>query len=263
MEKLIEKANNNLRLIFGTRHDKPITTECIEQVYSRQQLGIEADAKTRKGSSNGYLTGVLYLAPANVSGVNTCPAASEGCREACLFTAGRGVMYPVFRARIAKTLAFYSDKPRYINTLQESIRKLKVKAKNKNMIPVVRLNGTSDILWDKITNLIQDNSDIQFYDYTKFSKRFEETLPANYDLTFSLSEDNLDKAKEVLANGGKVAAVFREELPETFLGFEVINGDKTDLRFTDKPNVVVGLKAKGKAKQDQSGFVQDTSLKAA
>ena len=37
----------------------------------------------------------------------------------------------------------------------------------------------------------------------------------------------------------------------------VINGDKTDMRFKDPVGVIVGLKAKGKARKDTSGFVID------
>ena len=55
--------------------------------------------------------------------------------------------------------------------------------------------------------------------------------------------------------GGNVAVVFRNQLPKTWKGFEVVNGDDTDLRFLDKRGVVVGLIEKGKAKKDESGFV--------
>ena len=46
--------------------------------------------KTLKGESVGYLTFILHLAPASLSGYNTCPKATEGCKAACLNTAGRG-----------------------------------------------------------------------------------------------------------------------------------------------------------------------------
>jgi hypothetical protein len=253
----LNKANGNLFKRFGKRHKHLITLDDIERVYGRNLFSIEADAKTTKGSSNGYLTGILYLAPSNISGINTCPAASKGCAEACLFEAGRGVMYPVFRARVIKTLAFYLDPERFEAALNESIRQLKVKAKNKDMIPIVRLNGTSDILWDKRTKVIQNHPDIQFYDYTKLSARFKGDLPPNYDLTFSLHETNHHLALRVLRSGGRVAVVFRDDLPETYWGFTVIDGDKTDLRFLDPHGVIVGLKAKGPAKSDKSGFVQD------
>ena len=51
------------------------------------------------------------------------------------------------------------------------------------------------------------------------------------------------------------AVVFNGALPSMFKGLKVIDGDKTDMRFLDEPNSVVGLKAKGKARQDKSGFV--------
>jgi hypothetical protein len=44
-------------------------------------------------------------------------------------------------------------------------------------------------------------------------------------------------------------------LPQTYLGKQVVDGDATDLRFLDPRGVIVGLKAKGKGKQDTSGFV--------
>ena len=84
-------------------------------------------------------------------------------------------------------------------------------------------------------------------------------FPINYSLTFSRSENNEPKCLEVLARGGNVAIVFRTKtLPLTWQGYQVINGDKNDLRFLDKKGVVVGLYAKGKkARQDKSGFVVD------
>jgi hypothetical protein len=51
--------------------------------------------------------------------------------------------------------------------------------------------------------------------------------------------------------------VFRNALPATFLGLPVINGDESDIRPYDPRGVVVGLKAKGSAKHDTSGFVVD------
>jgi hypothetical protein len=258
MEYLV-KANENLKKRFGSRHNKPITLSDIEAAYHRNTFSIEADAKTSKGNSKGYLTGILYLAPSNISGINTCPGASKGCSAACLFEAGRGIMYPVFRARVIKTLALYMDRPRYINSIKKSIAKLKVKAKNKGMIPIVRLNGTSDLLWDKISDIITSHPEIQFYDYTKIHQRFKMERPSNYDLTFSLHETNQNEAVNILATGGRVAVVFKNQLPETYWGYTVVNGDTTDLRFLDPNGVIVGLKAKGPAQNDTSGFVQDPS----
>jgi hypothetical protein len=74
-------------------------------------------------------------------------------------------------------------------------------------------------------------------------------------LTFSRSETNEALAVDVLRNGGNVAVVFAGVLPSAWQGYNVVNGDESDLRFLDKKNVVVGLRAKGDAKKDTTGFV--------
>jgi hypothetical protein len=61
----------------------------------------------------------------------------------------------------------------------------------------------------------------------------------------------------VLEMGGNVAVVFRNQLPQTWKGYEVVNGDENDLRFLDKQGVVIGLIEKGMAKKDATGFVQE------
>ena len=257
---LLTKANNNLLALFPAKFT-PITADDIEKVYKRNVLGFAVDAKTSKGLSKGYLTGIMYLAPAMLSGINVCPKSSAGCRAACLFSAGRGRFYSITRARLIKTLAYHFDTPRFILSIKKSIKSLLAKAKNKGMVPVVRLNGTSDICFELTTDIIQSFPDTIFYDYTKIAKRFDFTLPANYHLTFSLSESNDLDAVRVLQKGHSVAAVFRTaELPNTFMGFTVTNGDTTDLRFLDQLGVIVGLKAKGKAKKDTSGFVRDIAV---
>ena len=108
---------------------------------------------------------------------------------------------------------------------------------------------------------MQKFPDTQFYDYTKGFGRMAKFLnghyPSNYHLTFSRSEHNQKWCEMVLEMGGNVAVVFRDQLPKTWKGFEVVNGDENDLRFRDKKGVVVGLIEKGLAKQDETGFVQE------
>lgn len=221
-------------------------------------LSIDTNAKTIKGQAQGYRTGILYLAPASLSGMNVCPHASPACRAACLYTAGRGAMSPVQNARLAKTRLWIADKTAFVETLKANVQALKAKASKAKAKPVVRLNGTSDIAWER-HDIIQSNPDIPFYDYTKNPIRMLAylggKLPSNYSLTFSRSETNEAQCLDILKRGGNVAVVFRNELPETWNGFPVINGDANDLRFLDPKGVVVGLIAKGKAKQDTSGFV--------
>jgi len=223
-------------------------------------LGINADAKTSKGSKYGYLTGILYLAPANESGSEVCPSRSEGCTAACLFTAGKGAFSNVKDARIRKTQLLFKDRAEFMRLLRDDIAKLVKQATAKDMKPCVRLNGTSDLAWEGLAkDIILEFNEVLFYDYTKVLVRMmrfcEGKFPANYHLTFSRSESNWNDCKEVLKAGGNIAAVFYKHLPDQYEGYKVVNGDMSDLRFNDGNNVIVGLKAKGKANKDQSGFV--------
>jgi len=227
-------------------------------------LGIDTNAKTVKGAKFGYVTGIAYLAPSTESGINTCQHASAGCKAACLFTAGRGAMSNVKNARIEKTLTFFRNKQVWLTKLDKEVAKLVKKANKIGKVACVRLNGTSDLPWENIRfsdgmNIMEKHPTVQFYDYTKNHHRMFQyingDLPTNYHLTFSRSETNNDIAVKVLNKGGNVAVVFRNKLPDTWNGFKVIDGDASDLRFTDPKNVVVGLVEKGRAKKDETGFV--------
>jgi hypothetical protein len=223
-------------------------------------LSIDTNAKTVKGQRKGYLTGILYLAPDRLSGlINVCVHASDGCRQTCLYSAGRGAFNSVQKARTAKTVFYVKDREAFLATLKDNVTAVIRKAKAKKMVPVIRLNGTSDIGWERYT-VIQAFKKTRFYDYTKSFARMmaflDGKLPSNYSLTFSRSETNEGQCLDVLARGGNVAVVFRSKvLPTHWNGYLVINGDENDLRFLDPKGVVVGLTAKGKAKSDTSGFV--------
>ena len=222
-------------------------------------LSIDTNAKTVKGQSKGFMTGILYLAPGKLSGlINVCPNASAACDALCLYYAGRGAFNSVQKARTAKTVFYVKDRETFLATLKENVASVIRKAKAKKMHPVIRLNGTSDIGWERYS-VIQAFKTTRFYDYTKSFQRMtaflDGKLPSNYSLTFSRSETNEAQCLDVLNRGGNVAVVFRNELPTHWQGFPVINGDENDLRFLDPKGVVVGLKAKGKAKTDTTGFV--------
>lgn len=224
-------------------------------------LSIDTNAKTVKGQKRGFMTGILYLAPDRLSGlINVCVNASNGCRQTCLYSAGRGAFNSVQKARIAKTVHYVKDREAFLSTLKDNVATVIRKAKAKRMHPVIRLNGTSDIGWERYS-VIQAFKATRFYDYTKNFNRMlaflEGKLPSNYSLTFSRSEANESQCIDVLRRGGNVAVVFRKQLPTHWQGFPVINGDENDLRFLDSKGVVVGLTAKGKAKTDTTGFVVD------
>ena len=230
-------------------------------------LSVSADAKTIKGETLGFLTGILYLAPATTTKWNTCSMAKIAqCDKACLYSAGRGAFNSVQQARIAKTVRFFEDRAGFMADLVFSIKALVRKATKQGLKPLVRLNGTSDIRWETVgltvdgieyANIFDVFPDVQFYDYTKDANR--KGLPLNYDLTFSYSgvEGFQPFVEKAVDNGMRLAVVFRTEasIPSTFRGIPVVSGDKSDVRHLDAQGVVVGLYAKGKAKADTTGFV--------
>lgn len=220
----------------------------------------EENAKTPKGESYGWLTGILYLAPADESGViNTCPFAGL-CKDPCLFTSGRASVFTsVNQARIAKTRRLAADREGFLAQLRLDIAALIRRADRMGLRPAVRLNGTSDLPWLAL-RLCNEFPAVQFYDYTKCPKPWIRLRP-NYHITFSLDGNrNLAEARAALANHISVAVVFDtrkgHQLPTEWLGRPVVDGDQHDLRFLDPSGVVVGLRAKGQAIHDASGFVQ-------
>ena len=222
-----------------------------------------ANAKINKSTKKGFWTYGIHLAPAKLSGFNVCAWASKGCADACLNTAGRGRMTPIQESRIKKTKWFYNDRENFMLQLVKEIGNAIKLAVKKSQTPCFRLNLTSDLAWESQkfngVKLMEIFPNVQFYDYTKSVRRMERYLagkfPPNYHLTFSRSESNAEETEKVLSLGGNVAAVFRKSLPKTWNGYEVINGDETDLRFLDKQNIIVGLVEKGLAKKDETGFV--------
>ncbi len=215
------------------------------------------NTKTIKGRSIGYETYIMYLSPftQNSKGINVCSHASEGCAKACLFSSGAARFTQVQQGKIDKTEWFLDNRMEFLTKLDNEITVIKNKAKHQTTenIPTIRLNGTSDIPWEKFKirdnkNIFELHPTIQFYDYTKNHFRFKKELPKNYHLTFSLSETNKPIAMDLLSKGYNVAMVFGvknvNELPTEYLGYKVINGDESDLRFLDESNVIVGLKYK-------------------
>ena len=227
---------------------------------SKKLLNIDNNSKTVKGQKYRYKTAILYLAPARISGYNVCPFADD-CSKTCLNTAGRGQMGSVQLGRINKTKWYFLERDSFLDQLRIEIKRHILRCKKKGFKPAIRLNGTSDIDWN-IHGLYNEFPKVKFYDYTKIYKRALKFVkggyPKNYHLTYSLSEDNKNLSLDILERGGNISAVFRsKKLPKRFLNYKVFNGDKSDLRFNDPKNVIVGLYAKGRALKDNTGFVQD------
>jgi hypothetical protein len=220
-----------------------------------------ANPKIQKGTKMGYLSFILHLAPSDLSGRNTCPKATPGCIAACLNTAGRGGMFKkgentnmIQKARIRKTKYFFDNREGFMQDLVNDITKAIKFAERKGLTPVFRLNGTSDLSWEKYKvastgqNIFEYFSFVQFYDYTKVLGRKVKHL-ANYHLTFSKADGNDSDVAEALLQGMSVVAVY-DKIPAG-----VPSADETDLRFLDPKGIMLGLKAKGRAKKDYSGFV--------
>lgn len=234
-------------------------------------LSCGTNAKTVKGDGSEYLTAIMYLTPWKSAGINVCPMAEQAqCIEGCLNSAGRGQMSSVQIGRARKTQWFASDRQGFMAQLVSDLESFVSYCAKRGIHPCVRLNGTSDIRWELIPvqrgghtlgNLFLAFPMVTFYDYTKIAnRRVTHTTPGNYSLTWSYSGASEAYAAQhaiAKANGLNIAVVFRRkgDIPATFLGLPTIDGDRDDMRFLDPKGVVVALYAKGKAKQDQSGFV--------
>lgn len=226
------------------------------------------NAKTIKGEKLGYITYIMYLSPFtnNSLGVNLCPHASEGCAKACLFGSGTARFNNVQEGKRNKTEYYLHDRKAFLAQLDKEIAQAIKRHEGTDLIPVFRLNGTSDIAWEKQKvrdgkSIFELYPDVQFYDYTKNHYRMRKIQPANYHLTFSMSENNKGIAMELLSEGHNVAIVFgvkdEADLPNYYKGYPVINGDETDLRFLDDKNVIVGLKYKYLSSKGSKGVNKD------
>jgi hypothetical protein len=236
-----------------------LQTTLTKQIKNLLSKGA-TNAKTAKNELETY---IMYMAPATmVDGVNMCPFASPECIALCLNTAGRGVFSNVQLSRIKKTEFFRDNREQFYIQLGNELLKIHDSAIKQNKSIAIRLNGTSDV--DHLGLLLRytginflDNfySDLIFYDYTKNINHVKKYKNSRYHLTFSRSECNDQQVEQAINLGANIAVVFRNELPATYKGLTVINGDLSDLRINDPKNCVVGLVAKGKAKKQNSNFV--------
>lgn len=246
-----------------TKVTKAALTERARQYGCASLLGTR-NAKTVKGNDRGYLTGVLYMMPDD----QLCPMSREaGCREACLVTAGRAAFQPgIGEARAGRTKFFHQDRWAFTRLLELEIRALKHKAEKQGLTLAIRLNGTSDIDWSSIEldfgeTIFERFPDVIFYDYTKRPDIMRKSAGvSNWHITGSYSEASAKYKAMIWAAAEKygcnLSVVFDSpDFPASFHGRRVIDGDANDLRFEDPASVIVGLKAKGDAKQDTTGFV--------
>ena len=235
--------------------------------YTRPKNLLSKGTSNTKTAKNSLKTYILYLAPYNQNskGINICPKASKGCAAACLFTAGRGRFDNVKNARINRTEYFLADKERFCLQLAGELIKINKAAIKKGELVAIRLNGTSDLdfiyLLQKYAQLDPFSlKNLVYYDYTKILGKVKKYKDQpRYVLTFSRAEDNHSEAIEALELGANVSAVFNGDLPFNYWGAPVVDGDKSDIVMLYNRGAVLGLKAKGQAKKDTSGFVINTN----
>lgn len=240
------------------KHFSPYINTIMKTLLSKGTT----NAKTAK---NILETHILYLSPYNQNskGINICPKASEGCIMGCLFTAGRGAFNSIQQARKNRTELYLSNRQLFCKMLANELTALNKKAQKQGAKIAIRLNGTSDLDLIAIINknvgidVLNDFPNLEFYDYTKVLGKVEKYAGTRYKLTFSRAENNEAEVLQALTYGVPVSVVFhhKNELPQTYLGTIVIDGDKADDLMLDSGAVILGLKAKGKAKKDKTGFV--------
>lgn len=230
-----------------------------------------SNAKTVKNSEE---TWIMYISPYNLNsyGKTICSDSTEGCTTGCLGPhSGRALLFQMItQARIRKTDLYFADREAFCNMLVKDMKRLSNRAVSKEIKIQVRLNGTSDLDFFSIVKNrtgfdIRTLPGLSFYDYTKQIGKFKRYHGSDYKLTFSRSEKNEKECNEAIKLG-PVAVVFDtkkgHDLPavysfdngQTF--YPVIDGDSADdLMVNLGAGFILGLRAKGKAKDDKTGFV--------
>jgi hypothetical protein len=222
-------------------------------------LGHGSNPKTIKSDKGGvYSTAILNL---RAGSAKICPWATKECIDACLDQGAGNPAYQAgkLKARTARTELFLYYRPEFIRRLVADCRQHVRRCERLGVKAAIRLNGTSDIVYETVLPEIFDQfQNVQFYDYTKAAHRLtadwrSRKMPTNYDLTLSYSGHNWAKCETALNDGGRVAIVFggvgrTKPLPSEYNGFPVHDGDITDLTFT-RPAGILGLRAKGIARK--------------
>jgi len=172
-------------------------------------------------------------------------------------------------ARDRRTALYLESPDFFLQMLRVEISLFERHAHQRGLKPAVRLKGSSDLPWESLhPDIFTGFPGIQFFDYTKSVSRMSRFLdradwPENYYLTFSAHSQNAAQAAEVLKRGGTAALVFWPTLPSSFWGFPVVNGEEHDARFLDPSGALVGLRAKGLERKDDSGFTVRTDRESA
>jgi len=237
----------------------------ILPAYGYPKSLLSSSAKSKKCDRVGVSERILFLTPGLL-----CRYATPGCRAACLgHSSGRMQMPTHALARDRRTALYLESPDFFLQMLKVELSLFERHAHQRGLKPAIRLNGSSDLPWEDLhPDIFTGFPGIQFFDYTKSVSRMSRFLdrtawPANYYLTFSAHSENPIQAADVLKRGGTAALVFWPTLPSSFWGFPVIDGEEHDARFLDPSAALVGLRAKGLARRDVSGFTVRTDRESA
>lgn len=255
----------------------------------------------------GYLIGTLFLAPQkniinaphygidfdskllNISKVNLCKKATNGCSTSCLYHQGitKNSAFNknrIKQARLKRTLKFLVQREEFFIQLIKEIKALVRKATKKGLTPTLQLNGTSDILWEKESfsydekeykNIMVFFPEVQFFDYTKYDiVKSRKKLPKNYHLTYSRAGKNKGKViddwkilSSYLEMGIDVAVILSKNMKEhilnnsTYNNYKVIDGDICNCRAYDifqreeNKGLIIALEVANKTDINNSGFI--------
>jgi hypothetical protein len=250
-----------------TKFGRMSAAEILDR-YGPPAFLLSSSKKTEKCLSVAVLARVLFFTP----GV-FCYKATLACLAACLGHSSGHMQMPTHAlARDRRTALYLQSRQMFLQMLMLELTLLEHNARRLGLAAAARLNGSSDLAWELLhSDIFRRFPKIRFFDYTKIPARMNRFLqgadwPANYHLTFSAHAHNHPEARRVLEHGGTVAVVFWPQIPQSFWGFPVINGDEHDARFLDPAGTIVGLTAKGQARFDLSGFTvrlcPECSLKA-
>ncbi len=211
-----------------------------------------SSTKVQLGEKIGVLTAVSYFAPARESGAEMCSKyATPACIYLCLgHNSGRLAMAPAKKARLWKTALYHGDRTLFCTLMMAEIEAHARKAATLGLEPAIRIDGSSDTgIGFGFAPLYPE---LHFYDYTKDPHRALASISnhgcANYDVTLSYSGENWDYCCRYLCRGGRVAMVFDvqkgAQLPATYHGFPIVDGDQHDAVYRQPPGVIVGLRLK-------------------
>ncbi len=247
----------------------------------------------QKNIMNAPYYGINYDEKAvNLQKVNLCKKATNGCAISCIYH--QGILknsdfskHKMKQARIKRTLRFLIQREDFFNQLIKEIKALVRKAKRKDLIPCIQLNGTSDILWEKekfiyedieYKNIMELFPTLSFFDYTKYDiLKSRKKLPKNYFLTYSRAGkhkgvlvDPWEDLKNILNNKIDVAIIFTKEIKDYILenrkynDYKIIDGDLYNCRIYDRVQredergLIIAIQAAAKTDINTSCFIIQT-----